>query len=494
MSTVMLCSVLMVEMNRTTMVASADDATVKYAVPMVVQSEDTGASSTLGPSTFQATPGDIGKLSYLQALSLFNSQNPKWGKHTIYDVYENAFNMANGAITPQEAVTSIREYPMPYASTVTLDNISQFVNLVTGGITGESFDWDKITAESKQLVTLDPTITNFQNATKPFIFWLTPNTSHTVITYKTPNGVTAPATRTVSGNPTEKNVIITSPTSSDDSNLAGYVPDQKNVTVSFSQSGTKQVTVTYAKPEATATPSSVDQSSLTANARATVTAGGTVTAETFKAEATDRNGQALPVTVDLSQANLHKAGTYSVTLTAANGQTKVATLVVQTVPSVPATTRLPKQRVVYGLKTLYLYRYPTFTQATRLVKYTKVARRDRPMLIITGYDHSKAGLLRYQVKDMNRNSTSYHKTGYITDAAGFVAPVYYQKAVSQVKVIATHGVNTYRKVGLTNKVRHFKKGQVIKVIGLKHNHQTTRFVLQHGDYLTANKKMVMAVK
>ncbi|WP_147007667.1 leucine-rich repeat protein, partial [Levilactobacillus spicheri] len=52
----------------------------------------------------------------------------------------------------------------------------------------------------------------------------------------------------------------------------------------------------------------------------------TPTTTDFLASATDKTGSALPVTLDLSQATLTAAGTYPVTLTASDGQTKTVTL------------------------------------------------------------------------------------------------------------------------------------------------------------------------
>ena len=56
------------------------------------------------------------------------------------------------------------------------------------------------------------------------------------------------------------------------------------------------------------------------------------TASDFKAVAQDKNGQALSVSVDLSQANRHKVGTYPVTLSTSDGQTLIVHLHVQAAP------------------------------------------------------------------------------------------------------------------------------------------------------------------
>ncbi|MCT0449089.1 BspA family leucine-rich repeat surface protein [Lactococcus lactis] len=58
----------------------------------------------------------------------------------------------------------------------------------------------------------------------------------------------------------------------------------------------------------------------------------TPTASDFKASATDKDGKTSEVTVDLSKADLTKAGTYDVTLKSAEGQSKVVKLTVKANP------------------------------------------------------------------------------------------------------------------------------------------------------------------
>ncbi len=239
----------------------------------------------------------------------------------------------------------------------------------------------------------------------------------------------------------------------------------------------------YLKPKP-ATSTVVDQTSFTADQQTTVTVGQSVDATTFHAKATNSSGDSIPVTVDTSKANLKKPGTYSVTLKAANGETKTVTLVVQTAPS-PV---VPKQTVVYGLKKLYLYQKPTFTKGQRVATYPKTKRTNRPMFKVIGYARSKSGLLRYQVKD------AAGKTGYITAKSAFVAPVYYQKSVKRIKVLNKQGINRYQDLKLSKAEKHVRVGQTLKVVGLKHYHLTTRFELSNGQFVSANKKLVIAVK
>jgi len=239
----------------------------------------------------------------------------------------------------------------------------------------------------------------------------------------------------------------------------------------------------YLKPKVTSSPV-VDQSSLTADSQASITVGQTVDADTFNAKATNSAGDSIPVTVDTSKADLKKPGTYSVILTAVNGETKTVTLTVQAAPS-PV---VPQKKAVYALKKIYLYQKPTFNQHQRLATYVKTNRTNRPMFVVEGYARSKSGLLRYQVKD------TAGKTGYITAKSAFIAPVYYQKSVKQIKVLNKKGINSYQDLKLTEAGKHVKMGKTLKVIGLKHYHLTTRFELSNGQYVSANKKLVIAVK
>ncbi|MFC6207191.1 DUF5776 domain-containing protein [Levilactobacillus tongjiangensis] len=129
----------------------------------------------------------------------------------------------------------------------------------------------------------------------------------------------------------------------------------------------------------------------------------------------------------------------------------------------------------------------------RVAKYVKTKRIDRPMFVVTGYGRSQAGRLRYQVRDVNQRSRTAGKTGYITAKTGYVTKVYYQRKVQRLTVIGKSGLNAYQTVSLTGKVRHYAQGTKLKVVGISHHNLTTRFVLENGHYVTANKKLVMAV-
>lgn len=156
------------------------------------------------------------------------------------------------------------------------------------------------------------------------------------------------------------------------------------------------------------------------------------------------------------------------------------------------TQPVAKAKVVYATKKIGLYQHPDFTNATRQRWYSKQPRVHRPMFKVTGEAASKYGTPRYLVKDVNRESKTYGKTGYITKRTTYVTPVYYAKAPAKVTVIAPKGVNAYRRVALTGKVKHYRQGQVLPIVGITQHHLTTRFYLKDGTYVTANKKLVQS--
>ncbi|MGQ4559348.1 DUF5776 domain-containing protein [Levilactobacillus hammesii] len=156
------------------------------------------------------------------------------------------------------------------------------------------------------------------------------------------------------------------------------------------------------------------------------------------------------------------------------------------------TKPVAKVKLVYATKKIGLYQHPDFTKTTRQRWYSQQPRVHRPMFKVTGEAASKQGTPRYLVKDVNRESKTYGKTGYITKRATYVTPAYYAKAPAKVTIIAPKGVNAYRRVALTGKVKHYRQGQVLPIVGITQHHLTTRFQLQDGTYVTANKKLVQS--
>jgi len=153
---------------------------------------------------------------------------------------------------------------------------------------------------------------------------------------------------------------------------------------------------------------------------------------------------------------------------------------------------VPVSGVVYATKKIGLYRTKNFSDQSRQFYYAKASRTQRPMFVVTGYATSKNGHKRYRVRDVNHHSKTAGKTGYITANKAYVSSAYYAKRQAKVKVINAQGINSYRKVALTHKVKHYRKGQVLKVKKIVAYRKTTRFVLTNGQYVTANKKLVIA--
>ncbi|WP_395390604.1 MULTISPECIES: DUF5776 domain-containing protein [Levilactobacillus] len=296
-----------------------------------------------------------------------------------------------------------------------------------------SINLPRTSEEAKTVIipTLDDGSNSNYTVNPPFIIYMVANDSQTTIKYSVPDGVTAPESKVVRGYGGEEPVNIDSPA------VPGYVPDKQTVTVNFATGQENTITVHYAKPGTTGTSTSSPAAASSSSSAASTTSS-TVTTTTPQ--------------------------------------------------------KLPNQTPIYALKKLYLYQHPTFKKQQRLATYPQTKRAARPMFVVLGTAYSKNGLLRYHVKDVNHQSKTAGKTGYVTTDSRFVASVYYQKSTKQVKVLAPAGISEYRNVNLTRKVKTLKTHKTVKVVGLKHYHQTTRFVLSNGHYITANKKLVIAVK
>ncbi|APR06787.1 hypothetical protein FAM21834_00513 [Lentilactobacillus parabuchneri] len=169
-----------------------------------------------------------------------------------------------------------------------------------------------------------------------------------------------------------------------------------------------------------------------------------------------------------------------------------------TTPSNPNGTGLPnyaavKGAAVYATKTIYLYKDATFRKTQRIVKYPKVKQTDRPMFVVTGYSRSNGGALRYKVRDVNHKSKTAGKVGYITANRNYVENVYYQSARwnKKITVIAKNGIHAYKNKNLTGRTKTYKKWTILNVKRLVKHNLTTRYQLKNGDYVTANKKLVI---
>ncbi|MFC6288595.1 DUF5776 domain-containing protein [Levilactobacillus angrenensis] len=469
--------------------ANADETTneVKCQVDTIFQSEnDPNITKSTGTLTGDLSDSYTQGCTYNDILKSLSVQQLKPG-YTLYDFLNACFDYANGITGPDETLDHINamsndmsQYDLKKLEAINDADLSLFPNA--------SVDMTATRAEAQQVVTPKWDADNNTYWVPTFIIYVVDNNYQMTIKYVLPNGSPAHDDVVVTGYAGKAPATITSPT-----DVKGYVPDQSAVKVNFAKEGKYETVVHYVKPNhQTSRPATTDQASLTAN-NATITAGDQVTAATFNAKATDATGQALPVTLDLNQAKLTRPGTYKITLKAANGKTLTVTLTVKAAEAArPAI--LPKQSKVYALKILYLYQHPTFNRHQRLAKYPKANRTKRPMFVVTNYAYSKAGRLRYQVKDINAKSKTAGKTGYVTAKKAFIALAYYQQAAKQIKVISKTGINVYTDLSLTKKVKHVKTGRILKVTGIQHYNLTTRFKLNNNQYITANRKLVMVTK
>lgn len=152
-----------------------------------------------------------------------------------------------------------------------------------------------------------------------------------------------------------------------------------------------------------------------------------------------------------------------------------------------------KGEAVCALKKIGLYRQPTFTTHARRYFYPRQSQIHRPQFVVMGYGHSKQGRLRYRVRDVNHASTTFGRQGYITALPAYVAKTYYQSRPRRIKVINPSGVNAYRRLNLTDQVKHYRRGQVLRIAAIKHYHLTTRVKLTNGQYVTANKTLIKRI-
>ncbi len=149
-----------------------------------------------------------------------------------------------------------------------------------------------------------------------------------------------------------------------------------------------------------------------------------------------------------------------------------------------------KQKVVSPIRKIGLYQQPTFTAKARSRWYPRQSRTQRPMFKVLGYAHSKNGLLRYRVKDVSPGASG--QTGYITARTDYIVNTYYQTAATKIKVL--RGLNSYTNRQLTSQRRHFAKNKIVRVKRLVTHNLTTRYQLPNGQYVSANKRLVIRVK
>jgi len=149
---------------------------------------------------------------------------------------------------------------------------------------------------------------------------------------------------------------------------------------------------------------------------------------------------------------------------------------------------------VVAIKGLALYRKPIFSKANRLATFKKQPQMRQPEFKVLGTT-TKGGHVRYHVRDINRHSKTYGKSGYITASAKFVQNAEYQKAPKVLTVISAKGLKAYGNAKLTGKVKHtYRQGQILKVKRIVTQKANVRFQLTNGQFITANKQQVQTGK
>lgn len=133
-----------------------------------------------------------------------------------------------------------------------------------------------------------------------------------------------------------------------------------------------------------------------------------------------------------------------------------------------------------------LYKSNRFSKTNLLRHYTNKPMVNKPIFVVDGHGKSKTGLLRYKVHEMNHKN----RVGYITVRKDYVLPVYETNFKGKVTVISAGGINEYNNKNLTGKVAHYKQGQTLDVKGIVWNKRSTRYILNNGTFITANKTLV----
>lgn len=166
-------------------------------------------------------------------------------------------------------------------------------------------------------------------------------------------------------------------------------------------------------------------------------------------------------------------------------------------PTTPTTPSEPDQATfspfnVVATQKIGLYSTKNFSTASRLTWYVKKPQMKQPTFTVIGETKSTAGNARYHVRDLNSASPTYGQTGYITTNSAYVASPYYQSAPQTVTVINPKGLNSYPTAALSHPITHYRQGTQLTVKKVVTHNATTRFLLNDGTYISANKHLVTA--
>ncbi|MFD1421811.1 LamG-like jellyroll fold domain-containing protein [Lactiplantibacillus songbeiensis] len=153
----------------------------------------------------------------------------------------------------------------------------------------------------------------------------------------------------------------------------------------------------------------------------------------------------------------------------------------------PAKKNKLKGKIVCAQKKVGFYKKAKFTKKNRYKFFAaKPQNKWAQFKILT-----KKGN-RYQVKDINKGSKTYGKTGYITSSSKYVTSADYTKKPIKVKVINAKGLSAYNSKTLKGKHMTYKRGTMLKIKKLVKSKGKLRLQLKNGKYITVDKHMIHA--
>ena len=148
------------------------------------------------------------------------------------------------------------------------------------------------------------------------------------------------------------------------------------------------------------------------------------------------------------------------------------------ISSDPVIKKVKHPYKIYAKRAMRLHKTVELNQP--LQSFKKQARTKAKTFTVLGVSYSKGGAKRYRVAG-----------GYVTANPSYVANLYYQSNTKRIRVISTKGINQYKTAKLTGKVRTTKRNQVLKVKRLIKTGKATRYQLTNGNYVSANKQLVI---
>jgi len=153
----------------------------------------------------------------------------------------------------------------------------------------------------------------------------------------------------------------------------------------------------------------------------------------------------------------------------------------------PAKKNKLKGKIVYAQKKIGFYKKAKFTKKNRYKFFAAKSQNKWAQFKIV----TKKGN-RYQVKDVNKGSKTYGKTGYITSNSKYVTSADYNKKPIKVKVINAKGLSAYNSKTLKGKHTIYKRGTMLKIKKLVKSKGKLRLQLKNGKYITVDKHMIHA--